>query len=175
MNEEETLSALQHALTRQVELIAAVAKQLVLDAYAAKATGVPFPFVQRFVQACHAAMAELNAVDYNVTLSAKASTTVIPDIVVSGGLAMASMSFAGNGFVTPALLSDLPAGARKQVISWQLFFLAAITLIVLAVPAAVLASDLPSDVQVAILAYDGIVAGYAAAYTFSDRRKRNRR
>jgi hypothetical protein len=52
-----------------------------------------------------------------------------------------------------------------------LFFIAAITLIVLAVPAAVLASDLPSDVQAAILAYEGIVAAYAAAYAFSDHGK----
>jgi len=45
MNEEETLSSLQHALTRQAEQIAAVAKQLVLDAYAAKAR--PRPQVSR--------------------------------------------------------------------------------------------------------------------------------
>jgi len=120
-------------------------------------------------------MAELNAVDYKVTLSTKASMPVIPDIVVSGGLAMAPMSFVGNGSVTPALLSELPAGARKQVMSWQLFFIAAITLIVLAVPAAVLASDLPSDAQALILAYDGIVAAYAAAYTFSTHDKRKDR
>lgn len=107
--------------------------------------------MQRIVQACHVAMAEVNAVDYTVTLAA--STGVIPDIVVSGGLALAPMSFAGS--VTPA---------RKQVISWQLFLFAVITLITFAAPAVVLTSNLPADMQTAILTYDALVAAYTAAY-----------
>lgn len=91
----------------------------------------------------------------------------------SGSVVLPAMTVGGTTTVFPELPADHLVEARKRVISRQLFLIVLITLIVFAAPALVLNSDLPSGLQLAIVTYDGIVAAYAAAYTFSalDKRK----
>jgi len=159
MNEKETRSGLEQALTRQLQQLASVAQQLTLDAQEAKIKGVPFPFVRLFTQACHSVMAELGWGSYEVRLSST-HATLVPSVVVSGGLALVPTGFAGS--VTPA---------RQQVISWQMLLFAVIIIITFTAPGVVLSSD----PRLMIGTYDGILAAYAAGYMFSGRGKRNRR
>lgn len=98
-----------------------------------------------------------------------------PKISLSRSVALPAMTVSGTTTVFPELPADHLAEARKQVISWQLFLIVLVTLIMLAAPAVVLTSDLPSDVQLAIVTYDGIVAAYAAGYTFYALDKRKER
>ena len=109
---------MEQALARKIEHLAVVAKQLAVDAHAAKARGETFPFVQRFVQACYAAMAELGFGEYKVSVSST-HPALVPPIVVTGGLTMAPMGMSGS--VAPAPLLELPEAARKRIVSWQLF------------------------------------------------------
>jgi putative Ca2+/H+ antiporter (TMEM165/GDT1 family) len=101
----------------------------------------------------------------------------VPDIVFTGSAAACAATVSGSVAATmiPPLPADHLAEARKQIISGQLFLIILITLIVLAMPAAVLASDLPPDAQAVILAYDGVLAAFVAGYGFSDRGKRKPR
>jgi hypothetical protein len=96
----------------------------------------------------------------------------VPDVTFSGSVALPAMTAGGTTTMVPPLPADHLAEEGKQVISGQLFLIILITLIVLAMPAAVLASDLPPDAQAVILAYDGVLAAFVAGYGFSDRGKR---
>lgn len=103
--------------------------------------------------------------------------TVIAECKRWHAVPLPAMTVAWYGSVTttfPELPADhLPEQARKQVISWQLFLIVLITLFVIAAPAVVLSWNLPSQLQLALLTYDGIFATYVASYTFSalDKRK----
>jgi hypothetical protein len=166
----------EQALARQVAPIAKAIRQFIEDAEAGNATGLPFQ--QRIALVAQTVTRELEISKRIRVIAATRMTShgiSRPNVVFTGSVALPAMRVAGYGSVTttfPELPADHSAEARKQVISWQLFLFALITLIAFAAPVVVLTSDLPPDVQAAILAYDGIIAAYAAAYTFSDRGKR---
>jgi hypothetical protein len=164
MNENISSGFLRDVMTLKLEQI--------------KASGGPSPLEQLLstctaIRKMHAGAARVLADSHlPVRGSAIFMGPTVPDVIFGGSVALPAMAAGGTTTMVPPLPADYLAEPWKLVISRQQFLIILITLIVLAMPAVVLTSDLSPDAQAVILAYDGVLAAYAAAYTFADRGKR---
>jgi hypothetical protein len=144
------------AMWRQIEPIVQAAQQFVRDARRARTScGPVLPFAQWVALAVDASIRELmppREPVVHVTLSdmgAAAST-----------LAMAGLATASGSAAMPSVRVQAERSAG------QILALVLLWLVVLAVPAAVMAADLPPEAQVMLDAYDAIFAALAVKITF---------
>jgi hypothetical protein len=107
--------------------------------------------------------------------------TAAPEVAAAGGLALSPTVFVSDSDVATASekgsVEDLDS--RRRVLAGlsagQILALVLLWLVVLGVPAAVIATDLPPDVQATVDAYDAILAALAVEITFRILSKRNKR
>jgi len=144
------------ATRRQIEPIVQAAQQFVRDAHRARASyGPALPFAKRVALAVDAGIRELippREPVVHVTLSdtgAAAST-----------LAMAGLATASGSAAMPSVRVQAERSAG------YILALVLLWLVVLAVPAAVMATDLSPGAQVMLDAYDAILAELAVKITF---------
>ncbi len=133
------------------------------------------PLHDRVVRAVGAAVRELAPAGQPViqpalfpaTVIGQSGRTGVGTIMVTGSLAMAPARFSGQ--VTVQNPADISAEQRIG----QVLGLVLVWLVVLAIPAAVAAENLPPEVQAMADAYDAILAALAVKITFRyfDKRK----
>lgn len=153
------------ALRRQVEPIVQAAEQFVRDARRAKSAGGPaLPFAQRVALAVGADIPELLS---------PLERHVVGHSAISGTAAMVSVT-AVAGLATANGSAAMPSvRVQAEQSAGQILALVLLWLVVLAVPAAVMAADLPPEAQVMLDAYDAILAALAVKITFRILDKRN--
>ena len=161
----------EQALARQVAPIARTIRQFIEDAGAGNAIGLPFE--QRVALSAVAANREL---EISKRILVIVATRMVShginraDASFAGSIALPAMAVAGYGSLTTALLelpADHPAGARKQVISWQLFLIVLMWIIVIAGPIAIQHLRVASRTEGTIDDYYNIAVTLAASITFA--------
>lgn len=151
------------ATRRQIEPIVQAAQQFVRDARRASASyGLALPFAQRVALAVDASIRELMPPREPVVHVTLSDTGAAASTLAMAGLAAAS--------------GTAPMPSVRVQAEWragQILALVLLWLVVLAVPASVMATDLPPEAQATADAYDAILAALAVELTFRalDRRK----
>jgi hypothetical protein len=158
-------------LAKGGEALQREAMRLVKAAEELAASGPARPLTRRIVRAVGASIRELAApepVAANVTVTAGLATaSAVAMATAVGSVVLPPMRFAGEGTVQEPDLIVRTVGC--------IFALVLLWLVVLAVPAAVAATDLSPKVEAALDAYDAILAALALEITFRFLDKRNKR
>jgi hypothetical protein len=164
------------AVLGQIEQLVQSARRFMRDGRQAMASSGPVPPLQdRVIRAVGAAARELAPARQPVIQPVLLPTTVIGHssltgggtITATGSLTMAPMRVSGQ-----ATVQNPPDISAEQRIG-QILAMVLLWLIVLAVPAAVMATDLSPEAQATLDAYDAMLAALAVKITFRiiDKRK----
>jgi hypothetical protein len=155
-------------LAKGGEALQREAMRIIKTAEQFAASGPARPFTQRIARAVGAGIRELAAPEPVVHMvSGTAIMTGVGTITAVGNITLPKMQVYAEGTVGQPDLIERNVG--------RIFALVVLWLVVLAVPAAVAATDLSPKVEAALDAYDAILAALALEITFRILDKRSKR